>query len=755
MLFVCLNRQFALFLKYFMHAIMTYVQKNKWKFLTTVVLIGGLFFAFNTFQTSSSETPELRHRKLLSTIGHLLESEHYNPRKIDDQFSSEVFDAYLKALDPEKNIFLKSDIEALTVYRKTIDDEIHGAKIEFEPAVNKIFDIRYNESKLIVDSVVKSPFNFNIDDSIKIETDSIVYPANQKERFDRWYKIIKYKTLERYVALIEDRDAHKKLAEKTNETNDAPKAGDSSKVKAEDKFIYKSDAVLEAEARNLIAKSHRKRFDQQDKTFNEEKKFDLFLNAITGLMDPHTDYFAPVEKRSFTEQMSGVIYGIGAQLGADDNGVKIAAITPGGPAWKSGQLVVNDVITKIAQGAEEPVDIAGYEVTDAVKLIRGDLGTEVRLTVKKPDGSIKIVILKREKVVLDEGYARSAIINKGSEKIGYILLPDFYADFDREEGARCSKDIANEVKKLKAENVSGIIIDVRYNGGGSLYEVVQMVGLFIDKGPVVQIRDKEGRSQILADETPGTLYDGPLVVMVNEFSASASEIFAGAIQDYKRGLIVGSTSTYGKGTVQRNVAFGKPLDSLGIQTEYGAVKLTFQKFYRVTGSSTQRKGVESDVVLPDEYEFLKYREKDNPSALSWDVIQKAKFQPYETGYSLDKIAAAAKQKIELDTNTIKFKKNLKWVSAQMEHPVYLKMDKYLQYKKQVQAVIQQNENILKLKDTMQVAALKADHDKFYNNPDKTKQDRYQAWLKLVAKDNQINESTKLLSSIKHSSPAIK
>jgi carboxyl-terminal processing protease len=243
--------------------------------------------------------------------------------------------------------------------------------------------------------------------------------------------------------------------------------------------------------------------------------------------------------------------------------------------------------------------------------------------------------------------------------------------------------------------------------------------------------------------------------MVNEFSASASEIFAGAIQDYKRGLIVGSTSTYGKGTVQRNVAFGKPLDSLGIQTEYGAVKLTFQKFYRVTGSSTQRKGVESDVVLPDEYEFLKYREKDNPSALSWDVIQKAKFQPYETGYSLDKIAAAAKQKIETDTNTIKFKKNLKWVSAQMEHPVYLKMDKYLQYKKQVQSVIQQNENILKLKDSMQVVALKADHDKFYNNPDKTKQDRYQAWLKLVAKDNQINESTKLINSIKHSSPASK
>ena len=719
-----------------MYTIMTYVKQNKWKFLATVVLVGGLFFAFKSFNNNSAETLELRHRKLLSTIGHLLESEHYNPRKIDDSFSGEVFDAYLKALDPEKNMFIQSDLDSLAIFKKSIDDEIHGAKIEFEPAVSKMYDRRYQEVKQIFESIIKTPFNYNVDDSIKLDSDSINYAANLDERYTRWYKIIKYKCLERYATLIEDRATHEKNSKQT----------DTAKTKVTDKFVYKSDSTLEVEARNTIAKSYRKRFEQQDKTFNDEKKFDMFLNAITSLMDPHTDYFAPVEKRSFTEQMSGVIYGIGAQLGADDNGVKIASIQPGGPAWKSGQLLVNDVITKIAQGNQEPVDIAGYEVTDAVKLIRGDLGTEVRLTVKKPDGSIKIIALRREKIVLDEGYARSAVITRGTEKVGYILLPDFYADFEREDGHRCSKDVAEEVKKLKAEKVSSIIIDVRYNGGGSLYEVVQMVGLFIDKGPVVQIRDKEGRSQILADETPGILYDGPLVVMVNEFSASASEIFAGAIQDYKRGIVVGSTSTYGKGTVQRNVAFGKPMDSLGIQTEYGAVKLTFQKFYRITGSSTQKKGVESDVVFPDEYEFLKYREKDIPSALNWDVIQTVPFQPWVSNYNIAKIAAAANKKIEADTNTAKFKNNLKWISAQMNHPAYLKLDRYLQYKKQVQSVIQQNEGILKLNKLMQVDAAKADYDKFYNNPDKTKQDRYQAWLKLVAKDIQINESSNLLSA---------
>ena len=443
--------------------------------------------------------------------------------------------------------------------------------------------------------------------------------------------------------------------------------------------------------------------------------------------------------------MSGTFYGIGAQLTQDDNGIKIASIQPGGAAWKSGQLVVNDVITKVGQGLEEPVDVTGYETTDAVKLIRGNLGTEVRLTIRKPDGSTKVVSLKREKIILDEGFARSAIIQKGNDKYGYILLPDFYADFDREEGARCARDVAKEVEKLKAEKVKGIAIDIRYNGGGSLYEVVQMAGLFIDQGPIVQIRNKEGRSQILADEVPGTIYNGPLVVMVNEFSASASEIFAGAIQDYKRGIIMGSTSTYGKGTVQRNVAFGKPLDDMGILTEYGAVKLTFQKFYRVTGSSTQKKGVVPDVIFPDEYEFLKYREKDNEAALPWDEMERAKFQVWPNNAAIATIAAKANEKIAKDTAIAEFKKTLQWVSTQMDRPVNLKLDKYVTYRKQIQLNMRINDNRIKLKDSMQVTSLKADYDKFYNNPDKTKQDRYQAWLKMVAKDAQVNEASKLLA----------
>jgi carboxyl-terminal processing protease len=729
---------------------MTYVKQNKWKFFATLILAGVLVFAFKSI---TIETPNERHRKLLSTVGNLLENEHYNPRRIDDQFSLEVFDAYLKALDPEKNLFTQEDIASLSKYKTTIDNEIHGANIEFEPAVSKIYDLRYKEAKLIVDSVLKQSFNFNIDDSVFLEVDSIDYPKNNTDRFDRWYKSLKFRTLEKYASLVEERDAYLKKKPSEKATKDTSKTG------SENKYVVKSDEELEIDARTAVAKFYHKKFEQFEKTFNEEKKFDMFLNAITGLMDPHTDYFAPIEKRSFTEQMSGVIYGIGAQLGADDNGVKIVSITPGGPAWKSGQLVMNDVIIKIAQGGQEPVDIAGYETTDAVKLIRGDLGTEVRLTVKKIDGTVKVVSLKREKIVLDEGYARSAVINKGGDKIGYIWLPDFYADFDRADGAKCSEDVAREVAKLKEEKVKSIIIDIRFNGGGSLYEVVQMVGLFINKGPVVQVRDKQGRVQVLNDETPGTLYDGPLVVMVNEFSASASEIFAGAIQDYKRGVVVGSSSTYGKGTVQRNIQFGKPLDSLGIQTEYGTVKLTFQKFYRINGSSTQRKGVASDVVFPDEYELLKYRERDNPSALAWDQIQSSKFQVWNGGYNLDLVKKAYfehQQKL-VDTNNIKFNNNLKAIYTQISKPSYLKMDKYLAYKKQQQALIKENDNILKLseKDAMQVAPIKADYNKFYNNPDKPKQERYQAWLKMIAKDKQIFESVKLLDFFNPSKLSVK
>ena len=299
----------------------------------------------------------------------------------------------------------------------------------------------------------------------------------------------------------------------------------------------------------------------------------------------------------------------------EDGNIKIGTLLTGSPAWKSEQVQVGDIIMKVAQGPADPVDLTGFVTEDAVKIIRGKKGTEVKLTLKKSDGSVKTVSLIRDEIVQDETFARSAVINTEKGKIGFIYLPEFYADFDNPNGARCSEDVRKEIIKLKDQKVDGIVMDLRNNGGGSLYDVVQMVGLFIEGGPIVQVKDREGKPQVYFDRDKSVFYDGPLAVMVNEFSASASEIFAAAIQDYNRGVIIGSTTTYGKGTVQRNIGLDKIIGMLEPNSDLGTIKLTLQKFYRINGGSTQKKGVASDITLPDMFEYSKLREKDNPDAL--------------------------------------------------------------------------------------------------------------------------------------------
>ena len=450
--------------------------------------------------------------------------------------------------------------------------------------------------------------------------------------------------------------------------------------------------------------------------------------------------------------MSGRFYGIGAQLQETEGVIKIANLVAGYPAWRSGEIEANDIIVKVAQSKTgEAIDITGYEITEAVKLIRGNKGTEVTLTIKKQNGTTKIVTLMRDEIVQDESYVRSAVINENNKKIGYIYLPDFYADFERVDGARCSEDVAAEIKKLKAENIDGIVMDLRSNGGGSLYEVVQMVGLFIKTGPIVQVRDKEGKISVLSDNNPSVLYDGPLAVMVNGFSASASEIFAAAIQDYKRGIIVGTTtSTYGKGTVQRNVPLGNILDYNSGRTEFGAVKLTFQKFYRINGGSTQLKGVEPDILLPDSYEYLKFREKDNTLSLPWDEIKKADYQVSATESLLNTTIANAKANIVNNQTVSIINSNALWLSKNSEQPISLNIVNFKEQQKLVKATVAQINSLVKLKEEMKVTVTKADNDKFYANPDKAKGERYQAWLKSIKSDFYIGTTTQIIGNMSKS-----
>lgn len=697
------------------------VQKKGW-LLLIIVAFAGAFFAFKN--VNPNPVPTTQKQKLLAAIGQLLQEQHYSPKPLNDAFSKEIFKKYLDELDGDKSLFLKSDIESFKKYETTIDDEIKATKeLQFTPAVSVVYDKRTAEVMAIYKSVLSKPFDFKVDESLVTDPEKLTYSTNENDRKERWRKRLKFLTLERFINLTDERSK--------------------SKV---DSIINKTDAQLEANARGSVLKALDRTYNRIKLKFTDDERFNTFINVVTNLMDPHSDYFAPVEKRAFDEQMSNRFYGIGAQLQEQpDGGVKIMSLVPGGPAFKSGEVAVNDIIVKVGQGgSSEMVDIAGYEVGDAVKLIRGNKDTEVRLTFKKMDGTYKTVTMIRDEIKQDESAARSVIVNKDNKKIGYILLPDFYANFEDPKGARSSVDVAQEVVKLKEEKVDGIVIDLRNNGGGSLYEVIQMVGLFIKQGPVVQVRDRDGRSLVMDDKDANILYDGPLAVMVNEFSASASEIFAAAIQDYKRGVIIGSTSTYGKGTVQRSVPLGKRLDYFSDRTEFGSVKLTFQKFYRVSGGSTQLKGVASDIVLPDIFELSKYREKDNKSALPWDEITKAPVQLYS---GFDAVVKQENQKLKTDTTFNMIQSGVLLLSKNSDAPVNLQIDKYKASQKQLRATSTQINNLIKLKDSMNISVLKLDYDKFYNNPYKPKNDFYQDWLKRIKIDLYINETINVVSNM--------
>ncbi|MBL0068557.1 MAG: carboxy terminal-processing peptidase [Chitinophagaceae bacterium] len=693
--------------------------------IVIMMVVAGSFLAFKTMGTGTrtiSTNPPSKYEQILKLVGEMLSQAHYSPQDINDDFSKKVFKKFITDLDPDKNMYLQSDMEALKAFETKIDNEIKGSPVEFFLAAGKIFNKRMEESAVMYREILAKPFDFTTDEEVNLDADKLNYTTTNAESKDRWRKKLKFMTLERYVDLVDIRE----------------------KNKGKDGFVVKTDSELEKDARDRVKKIMDRTFDRFRFKFNDDDKFNLFVNAITTTMDPHTEFFPPVDKRYFDEEMSGVFYGIGASLQYDDGNIKVSSVLSGSPAFKSGEIQQGDIILKVAQGKEEPVDLTGFVVTDAVKVIRGKQGTEVRLTIKKADGTIKIVTLIRDKIVQDETYARSAIVKEGSSKIGYIFLPEFYADFDRPNGPRSFVDVAKEVAKLKEEKVDGIVIDLRNNGGGSLYDVVQMAGLFIDEGPIVQVKDRENKPSVLKDKDKNVLYTGPLAVMVNEFSASASEIFAAAIQDYNRGVIIGSTSTYGKGTVQRNIG----LDETGLSlsnSDLGTVKLTLQKFYRINGGSTQLKGVYSDIVLPDNLEHLKVREKDNEDALPWDEITKATYNNWNSGYDLKTIQQLAYQRLDNDPSFKLIKESSEWLSKQNDKQYSLQIDKYRNDQKTVRTTIKQLETLLKLKDSLNVSPLSGEENRYDN--DKSKKDRFAQWIKGLQEDIYLDQAIKVMNDM--------
>lgn len=692
--------------------------------LLLVMLAGGIFLAFQTLGTEKA-TPPSKYERILQSIGEILVQGHFSPKDINDEFSKKVYIKYFEELDGEKNIFLAEDIETLRKYEKRVDDEIKGAPVEFFLAASKIFDKRVGEAEKIYKELLSKPFDFSKDETYITDSKKLEFAKNDSQRKEAWRKRLKYLTLDRYVELQDIRE----------------------KNKGKEGFVAKTDAELEKEAREKVTKIMERVFDRYKLKFNEDEKFSVYVNTITQSMDPYTEFFPPLDKRYFDEQLSGRFSGIGASLTYDEGNIKIASLLTGSPAWKSQQIEVGDIIVKVAQGKDSAVDLTGYVVEDAVKLIRGKKGTEVVLTLKKKDGVLKNVSLIRDEIVQDETFARSAIIEEGTSKVGYIFLPEFYADFENPNGNRSAVDVAKEVKKLKEAKVDGIVIDLRNNGGGSLYDVVQMAGLFIEDGPIVQVKDREGKPIVMRDKDNGVLYDGPLTVLVNEFSASASEIFAAAIQDYGRGVVIGSTSTYGKGTVQRSIGLDPESNFLSSNSELGSLKLTLQKFYRINGGSTQLKGVTPDIVIPDQYEYLRFREKDNDNALPWDEIGKAPYKTWDGGYDLQTIKNLSNSRIATHPKFQKIRQHTDWLSKQNDKEYSLQIDKFRNEQKQIRNTVKELDSLLKLDQELNIAYLQEDIQR--RAADKDKQERYNQWLKSLSKDIYLDQAVKVIGDIQN------
>jgi carboxyl-terminal processing protease len=689
--------------------------------IVLVFLVAGFLFTFNT---SGIGNPPDKYELILQQVTDMLEVAHFNPKKVDDEFSKNIFKKYLEALDPDKSIFLASDIQGLRKFETSIDDEMHGAKIQFFHAVDAIYIKRVNELNAFYPTLLTTPYQFTTDETIVLDPEKLEYPKTEQARKESWRKRIKFLTLEKYADLLDARD-------KLSKSDTA----------------YKNDTDLEKDAREKVKKLVTRNFDRMVSKNKPDERFDMFINVITNYMDPHTTFFPPIEKRSFDEQMSGRFYGIGASLRSDEGGViRIATIVAGLPAWKSQQIVVGDQVLKVGQGSSEATDLTGFETEEAVKLIRGKKGTEVRLTLKKADGTIKIVSMIREEVELDETYAKSAVIVEEGKKIGYIFLPEFYADWERPNGPKCSQDVAREIIKLKEQNVDGIIMDLRNNGGGSLYDVVQMVGLFIPEGPVVQVKDRDGNPQILRDRDKGVLYDGPLAVMVNEFSASASEIFAAAIQDYGRGVVLGSTSTYGKGTVQRNIGLEPNSGLLSKEVaDLGTIKLTLQKFYRINGGSTQLKGVTPHIVLPDQYETLKYREKDNPDALPWDEIQKAFYAKQVPSYDLEYIKKKSIERITAHPTFNAIKASSALLEKANERVYSMQLSKYRDEQQKLRTSFKKIDESSKDLKGLQVNMLAVDEQRISSVSDKI--ERRKQWINSLSKDIYVKETSNVIADM--------
>ncbi len=680
-------------------------------------------FCFLILTGSSSklvDNPD-KDKLLIEVITYVMERGHYEPKDINDDFSEHVFNSYIEGIDGQRRFFLQSDVNNFRRFKSEIDDQIRMSDISFFNLTYDRLMARMSQVKSFYSELLDEPFDFSTKDSINLKFEEIPYAKTLNGLKDLWRKRFKLSTLEYFSDLVDQEDFE---------------------IEKDSTYQVKSRIVMEEEARSKTKENIENYFDIFD-DIERKDWFSIYINTIMLEFDPHSNYFAPDDKERFDQNISGKFEGIGARLQKKDQEVKIVEVIVGGPVWKAKALEVGDVILKVAQKDEYPVEIGPMRLNDAVKLIKGPKGTQVFLTVKRVSGVIEEVIINRDVVELEESYAKSSIIKKNGKSYGFIELPKFYIDFKDQNSRNAASDIKKELEILKKKNVSGVIMDLRNNGGGSLRTVVDITGFFIDEGPVVQVKSTGGKKDILYDEDPSVVWDGSLVIMVNKFSASASEILAAALQDYKRAIILGSKQTFGKGTVQNVIDLNRIISG-GTHGDLGAVKLTTDKFYRINGGSTQLEGVKSDIIVKNQYSYIEMGEKDQDNPLAWDSIEPASYRQWSNQINYDYALNQSAKRLKDNPYIQLVEKQARGIENQQDDFTYTL--NYQDYLNEQEANRKISEKFNELKDYRSELTFEWTPEAGVDQ-DEVVKERKRRWIESLQQDFYIDEAVSILEDL--------
>ena len=694
----------------------------------TTVLISFVICFVSCNSISKNFESDDKDSLVIQLITYVLDQAHYLDVEIDDNFSEKVFDSFLENIDPYKRYLYQSDIDMLSKYKYEIDDSFNQPNLEFFNLAYEILIQRIDEAKQISQEVLSNPFDFQLEETFNFDIEELQYVNSRIDLVERWRKLMKVYLIENY---------HDEIKE------------DERTFKKDSTFRVRNYSEIEIETREVLNETMADYFVIMEEEFQRQHWFSIYLNAFVSQYDPNTSYLDPEDRDRFNIDMSGNYAGIGAILRKKVDKIEITELISGGPAWRNNSLEKGDVILKVRQEDDsDPVSVVGYRLADAVKLIKGEKGTNVFLTVKKVDGTVNEISIERDIVLLEETYIKSSLVEKDGNNYGIINIPKFYIDFENQDNRDAAKDLKIEINRLKDQGVQGLVIDLRNNGGGSLKTVVDMAGMFIESGPVVQVKYFDKEKQVLRDRDRSILWRGPLVILVNEGSASASEILAAAMQDYERAIIIGGNQTWGKGTVQNVFPLNRMVRG-NTKGDLGALRYTTQKYYRVNGGSVQLEGVKSDINLPFRYKYLDFGEKDSENPLQWDEIENINYQKWNSNFDFDFAIKNSQKRMKESEHLKLVDENAKWIKDIREKKIFNL--NYQKFRSELEKNIKTTEKFKKLDNfSLDYSFKSLPYETQMIENDSVLGKKRERWHKSLNKDIYIGEALNVLSDLRFS-----